>query len=248
VLRSMNGGIIVLDHKREVQSWNRWSENVWGLRTEEVLGTSFESLDIGLPVHLLRDSMATVQSGREAQVEQVMEGIDRRGRRILCRIIVSGLLNERHEGHGLVLLFQDITEESRRDEYGRYLGRIMGHALNEIYFLDPVTLRFTLANDGAQKKLGYDESQLTLMAFPDVLPGIPPRDIKALIAPLINRAVPEIVFETVIRGADEREYPAEICMQYFADEHPPILVAIVHETSDRRQLQPADAAAVGSGG
>jgi two-component system CheB/CheR fusion protein len=238
VLRSMNGGIIVLDRKRSIQSWNRWSENIWGLRTEEVLGTSFDALDIGLPVHLLRDTMAAVQAGREMQAEQVLEGIDRRGRRILCNIIVSGLLDEAQEGHGVVLLFQDVTEEHRRDEYGRYLGRIMGRALNEIYFLDPVTLHFMFANEGAQEKLGYDRAQLALMTLNDVLPGVPPKDIRTLLAPLISGATPEIVFETVIRGAGDREYPAEICMQYFADEHPPILVAIVHETSDRQQLQP----------
>ena len=137
-----------------------------------------------------------------------------------------------------MLLFQDITGESRRAEFSRHLGRIMGRALNEIYFLDPVTLHFTLTNDGAQKKLGYTAQQLELMAFPDVLSGISTEDVSAMLAPLLNGSKAEIVFETVIRTANGRDYPAEICMQYFADEHPPILVAIVHETSDRQQLQP----------
>ncbi|HUD95321.1 CheR family methyltransferase [Sphingobium sp.] len=236
VLRSMNGGIIVLDSKHAIQSWNRWSENAWGLRSEEVLGTSFESLDIGLPVHLLREAMATVQAGSEKQVEKIIEGIDRRGRRLLCNVIVSGLLDEENDRHGLVLLFQDVTEEHRRDDYGRYLGRIMGRALNEIYFLDPVTLHFTLTNEGAQKKLGYSEQQLSLMSLLDVMPDVSGAEIKGLLAPLMSRAKPEIVFETVIGAADNRRYPAEICMQYFADEHPPLLVAIVHDTSDRQQL------------
>lgn len=237
VLRSMDGGIIVLDQKHAIQSWNRWSENAWGLRAEEVSGTSFETLDIGLPIHLLRESMATVQTGREEQLEQTIEGIDRRGRRILCRITISSLLDESGGGHGLVLLFQDVTEEYRRDEYGKYLGRIMGRALNEIYFLDPATLHFTLANEGAQKKLGYSEPELTLMTLFDVLPGVDGAQLKSLVAPLIKGNKPEIVFETVVHAAEENTYPAEICMQYFADEHPPILVAIVHDTSDRQQLQ-----------
>jgi two-component system CheB/CheR fusion protein len=236
VLRSMNGGIIVVDHKHAIQSWNRWSENAWGLRAEEVAGTSFEALDIGLPIHLLRDAMAMVQTGREEQVEKIVEGIDRRGRRILCNIVISGLLDEQNEGHGLVLLFQDITEEHRRDEYGRYLGRIMARALNEIYFLDPVTLTFTLTNEGTRMKLGYSDQQLSAMTFPDILAGNLAGNVKALLAPLMSAVKPEIVFETQIRAAEGREYPAEICMQYFAGEHPPILVAIVHDISDRQRL------------
>jgi len=238
VLRSMNGGIIVLDQKFEIQSWNRWSENTWGLRAEEVMGTSFNALDIGVPVHLLHDSLLAVQSGREEHVESVVEGIDRRGRRILCDVIVTSLLDEQGRNRGVVLLFQNVTGKNRRDEFSRYLGRIMGRALNEIYFLDPVTLHFTLANEGAQRKLGYSEQQLELMAFPDVLPGVSTDEVRAMLAPLMSRAKPEIVFETTIRSADGREYPAEVCMQYFADEHPPILLAIVHDTSDRQQLSP----------
>jgi two-component system CheB/CheR fusion protein len=237
VLRTMNGGIIVLDQRHLIQSWNRWSENSWGLRTEQVVGTSFDKLDIGLPVHLLRDAMAAVQMNREEQVEQVLAGMDRRGRRIMCRIIVSGLRDEDGAGEGLVLVFQDITEERRRDEYGRYLGRIMGKALNEIYFLDPATLHFMLANEGAQKKLGHNEQQLTLMTLLDVMPSVDAAELRKLVAPLLNGSKAEIVFETTIQPAGGDAYPAEICMQYFAGEHPPILVAIVHDTSDRQQLQ-----------
>lgn len=238
VLRSMNGGIIVIDRKHHVQSWNRWSENMWGLRSEEVVGTSFEALDIGVPLQHLLDAMSRVQSGTEEQVDRELEGVDRRGRRILCRVRVCALLDEEERNHGLVLLFQDITDERRREEYVRHLGRIMGRALNEIYFLDPVSLRFTLVNEGAEQKLGYPSQQLQQMALSDVLVA-EMADIRDLLVPLLNGTKADIVFETRIRSADGQEYPAQICMQYFVDEHPPILVAIVQETSDRKQLSVA---------
>ncbi len=240
VLRSMNGGIVVLDGKLDIQSWNRWSENAWGLRADEVVGTGFEALDIGLPVHLLRESIEAVRSGREAQAGQTLEAVDRRGRRILCEITVSALMDEGQRNRGLVLLFQDVTGENRRDEFSRYLGRIMGRALNEIYFLDPATLRFTLTNEGAQKKLGYTAQQLELLALPDVLSGVSTNDVRAMLAPVLDRTKSEIVFETVIQTADRQEYPAEVCMQLFAEEHPPILVALVHDTSERQRLERTD--------
>jgi two-component system CheB/CheR fusion protein len=163
-----------------------------------------------------------------------LEGVDRRGRRILCRVTVSGLLDEHHGGHGLVLMFQDITEERLHEEYTRYLGRIMGQALNEIYFLDPQTLRFTLTNEGAGRSLAIPRRQLAQMALPDVLLGVTPEELgKAAGAGAERGSQKEIVFETSIRAADGREYPAEICMQHFSGEVPPILVALVHDTSDR---------------
>lgn len=113
VLRSMNGGIIVLNQAREIRSWNRWMEKTWGLRNEEVVGVNIDKLEIGLPVDVLFDGIAEVESGRVDQVEKVLEGVDRRGRRIVCRVVISGLLSESSDHLGCVLLFQDITEDHR---------------------------------------------------------------------------------------------------------------------------------------
>lgn len=236
VLRSMNVGVVVVDDKRVIQSWNRWSENAWGLRTEEVMGTSFDALDIGFPVHLLRENVLAVQRGREEGAERELEGVDRRGRPILCRVRVAPLSSEERGTAGVVLVFEDITEERRREEYTRYLGRIMGRALNEIYFLDPQTLRFTLANHGAEVKLECNSHQLTQMTLADVMPKATTASLKRMFEPLLKGEKPEVVFETTIRSAEGREYPAEICMQHFGDEAPPVLVAIVHDTSEREQL------------
>ena len=51
-----------------------------------MIGTNFDALDIGLPLHQLREAMAAVQNGCEEQDDQVLEGLDRRGRRILCSV------------------------------------------------------------------------------------------------------------------------------------------------------------------
>jgi two-component system CheB/CheR fusion protein len=236
ILRAMNGGIIVIDEKHTIRSWNRWSETTWGLRAEEVLGTRFDALDIGVPIRDLYDALSAVEDGREEQVERELVGVDRRGRRILCRVRMSALSDEGGAGQGVVLVFQDITEERTAEDYARHLGRILGRALNEIYFIDPKTLRFTLTNEGAQRKLGYTARQLTQMMLPDVLADVSGGDLHALFAPLISGGQDEIVFETTIQAAEGRHYPAEICVQYFGDEAPPILVAIVHDTSERQSL------------
>jgi two-component system CheB/CheR fusion protein len=60
--------------------------------------------------------------------------------------------------------------------------------------------------------------------------------MRALVAPLLAGERQEVVFETVLRAASGREYPAEICLQYLADEAPPILLAMVHDISERQRL------------
>lgn len=231
-LRAMNGGIIVLDQQSMIRSWNRWSETTWGRRAEEVIGTRFEQLDIGLPIHRLREGISAVHTGRAENVDIVLEGVDRRGRAILCRVRMSQHVDDDGHQQGLVLVFQDMTEERASETSSHYLGRIMNRALSEIHFIDPQSLRLVLTNDGARKRLGYSPAQLTKMKLTDIAPDLPPDAAMALFAPLLKGAVPEIRFETTIKGRDG-SYAAELCVQYLGDEEPPILVAVVSDAGKR---------------
>ena len=121
---------------------------------------------------------AETMANQPRVAEQVLEGVDRRGRPILCRVRVAPLSPDHHDPSGLVIAFEDLSEERRREEYTRYLGRIMGRALNEIYFLDPETLRFTLSNHGAEVKLECSGSQLAQMTLADVMPSTSLDDLK----------------------------------------------------------------------
>jgi two-component system CheB/CheR fusion protein len=105
----MRGGIIVIDNDRRILGWNRWSETTWGLQAQDVLGTRLEALETGIPVHDLSDGVAAVQTGRSDHVDQALNGVDRRGRPIHCRVRISGLLDEKGERIGIVLVFLDIT-------------------------------------------------------------------------------------------------------------------------------------------
>jgi len=238
VLRTMNGGIIVLDHKHTIQSWNRWCENTWGLRAEEVIGTNFDALDIGAPIHKLRETLAEVQTGRHEHAEHQLEGIDRRGRRILCRVQVSGLLDEGGGSHGLVLVFQDITEERAREDYVHFLGRIMSRAATEVYILDPGSLRITFSSRAAQARRGFSAQQMNQMSLADLLTDISADDLRGLIAPLAGAAEPEITLHTALRQADGSTEPVELCVQHFSDETPPVVIAFAH--APRRSATPPD--------
>jgi two-component system CheB/CheR fusion protein len=236
VLRSMDAGIVVVDANRHVLSWNRWNEGVWGLRAEEVQGQSIFGLDIGLPLERLRDSLERVLTGAIDHSETVLAAVDRRGRSLSCRVRISPLVYETQAAQGVVLIVEDVTEARQDQDYARYLGRIVGQSLNEVYFLDPETLRFTLINRGAEQKLGHSIAQLRRVALPDLLVGVSPQAFKAMLAPLLEGKRAELVLEAVLRAPEGRERPIELCLQLFAEEDPPILIAMVHDISERKKL------------
>lgn len=240
ILRSMDAGIIVLDQDMRVRSWNRWSENMWGLRSEEVTGEPFLDLDIGLPVQKLRDDLKAILDREAPQQPTVVDAMDRRGRSVTCRVRLSPLLYEAKEARGVVLIIEDITEQTRAETFAGYLGRIIGRSLNEVYFLDPASFHFLLVNRGAEMKLGHSVDQLRQMAVHDLMPDVTAERFMTLVKPLLSGAKDEVVFETMLDGRDRGGYPVEIRLQYFPDEAPPILVAIVHDTLERQRLGSGD--------
>ena len=106
ILRGVDAGIVVVDAELKVRSWNRWSENAWGLREEEVLGHPFSALDIGLPVQRLEPPLREALA-HSKPVEALTEALDRRGRSMQCRVRISPLTYDDQGAHGAVLLVED---------------------------------------------------------------------------------------------------------------------------------------------
>ncbi len=113
ILRSTNSGVIVLDQDQVVRSWNRWNENIWGLREEEAVGRKFGELDIGLPMQQIAPAVQSVIAGGEA-VDFQVEAVERRGRPIHCRVRVSPLLYEDRASHGAVLFVEEVAAPERK--------------------------------------------------------------------------------------------------------------------------------------
>src|SRR5919198_5163724 len=52
-------GVVVVDRELRVRVWNPQAEELWGLRSDEVLGKQFTNLDIGLPVGDLKSMLVS---------------------------------------------------------------------------------------------------------------------------------------------------------------------------------------------
>jgi two-component system CheB/CheR fusion protein len=109
-LRAITGnielGAVVLDGER-VQVWNERAADLWGLRSDEVIGQSFFDLDIGLPARDLRAMIRAVGRGKPAHDEATVEAISRRGRRIQVRVIAYTLSDGQHST-GVVLVMEEL--------------------------------------------------------------------------------------------------------------------------------------------
>jgi two-component system, chemotaxis family, CheB/CheR fusion protein len=104
ILGSLQSAVIVLDREMQVLAWNRQAEDLWGLRSTEVIGRHFLSLDIGLPVDALTGSVRACLNGNGGQQQLERRAINRRGRRVNVSVTVSGLTCDRTGGGVLIMM------------------------------------------------------------------------------------------------------------------------------------------------
>jgi two-component system CheB/CheR fusion protein len=73
-----------------------------------VAGRSLLNLDIGLPVGQLRDAVRPCLAGDHDHQELVLDAINRRGKKIKCRITCSPLVSASKKREGVILLMEEI--------------------------------------------------------------------------------------------------------------------------------------------
>jgi two-component system, chemotaxis family, CheB/CheR fusion protein len=106
ILRSLQTGIVVIDGSFNISIWNYMLEDLWGLRTDEVLGKSIFSLDIGLPLEQLRSPIRDSLSGKKQFQEMILDATNRRGKQIKCYLAITPLLGM--DIQGAVLMMADV--------------------------------------------------------------------------------------------------------------------------------------------
>ena len=115
VLTSLRSGVTVLDRELRILAWNRNTEELWGVRGDEVSGQHILNLDIGLPVQKLRTALKACLSGESPQEQMVLDAVNRRGKKILCQITCSPLLGDEGSITGAILVMEE-ANDSRPSE------------------------------------------------------------------------------------------------------------------------------------
>jgi two-component system, chemotaxis family, CheB/CheR fusion protein len=109
ILTSLRSAVAVVDRDLHVRKWSRRAEDMWGLRSEEVLQKNFLNLDIGLPVDRLRAPIRACLA-READVLDLTIGAtNRRGRAIEVRVTCTPLAAAAADpARGVILLMEEL--------------------------------------------------------------------------------------------------------------------------------------------
>jgi two-component system CheB/CheR fusion protein len=93
VFRSLKGGVVVVDRDMRILVWSAMSEDLWGLRADEVRNTQLMNLDIGLPVGELVPIVRGAIAGSRHDGSITVPATNRRGRQVLCKVTATPLVD-----------------------------------------------------------------------------------------------------------------------------------------------------------
>lgn len=110
IMASLKRGVVVIDRELIIQVWNEQAVDMWGIRADEAIDTHLLNLDIGLPLDELRQPIRDcLGSDRDHFSEFTLDAINRRGRRIQCRVSCTPLIGGTEgEVTGVILMMEEI--------------------------------------------------------------------------------------------------------------------------------------------
>ena len=108
ILASVRVGVVVVDADFKVTLWNDRAEDLWGLRSNEVVGKSLFDLDIGLPMKETQRRIRSFLAEKDGAGDVVMTATNRRGKTIKCHMTCTLRLDPERKRQGVVLLMEEV--------------------------------------------------------------------------------------------------------------------------------------------
>jgi len=237
ILDNAIDGIITIDERGIIQSFNPAAEKIFGYTPSETFSQNIKML-MPEPYRSEHDGYLTryIRTGQAniINIQREVIGLRKDGSTFPMDLGVSGV---RVGGKQLFIgTARDLTEQKQGEALSTRLGRILDESVNEIFVFDATTLKFTQVNAGARKNLGYSLAELSQMAAYDIKP-YSKEEFEAILEPLRRKEKSLLIFQTEHIRKDKTKYPVETRLQLMSHENPPIFVAIIQDITERKQAE-----------
>ncbi|WP_127846761.1 PAS domain S-box protein [Psychroflexus aestuariivivens] len=138
---------------------------------------------------------------------------------------------------GLSVYFQDITERIKTQQERNSFQVTLENSLNEIYTFDKETFRFSYANKGALKNLGYTETEIKKITPLEIKPDFNLNSFEQLVSPLKKNEKEKIIFFTNHQRKDKSIYPVEVHLQLVSEGNNENFLAIVLDITEHKKAE-----------
>lgn len=244
LLESPIDALMIVDQHGLIQMVNSRMEQMFGYSRDELFGQTMEILLPHRFRHQHRQHLSRFMASpktRPMGTGLELWGMSKDGREFPVEISLNPLQTTgQTTGSPLVsAAIRDVSERKSAEVQVARLARILEASASEIYLFDAKTLRFTFANQGALKNVGYESDELYDLTPLDLAIASDVASFEARVTPLRNHQETTLQFSAHCRRKDGSLYPVDIHLQLFEQEQPPLFAAVVFDTTEREATQKA---------
>lgn len=245
LLEAVSDAVISTDNDFRIASWNRAAEDMYGWRSDEVIGKAFGEI---VPVEYPDTDRASVLAEfvRDGSWHGEVIQQNRSGKKLYVLASVTAIRDKDRNTVGTIAVNRDISERKLSEEALRAseeMHRVLFQASDDaIMTLAPPDWRFTSANPATLKVFGAkDEAEFFCRSFTDCSPERQPdnRLSAESAGEVIETAMREgsHLFEWTHRRIDGREFPANVLFTRMELGGEAMLQATVRDISTLRALE-----------
>jgi two-component system CheB/CheR fusion protein len=88
----------------QVVVWNQAAEELWGLRSDETIGSVLTSLDMGLPLNDVKPMIGHALVDPDSVGETVVDAVNRRGKQARIRVTCTPFRSSDSVGGAMLLM------------------------------------------------------------------------------------------------------------------------------------------------
>ena len=233
-VRSASDGIITVDLKGRITSWNPGAEGMYGYSEKEMPG---EDLLRVFP-QAEREKGELLMPMKSGKAVSAFETVRRRkdGSRVNISLTLSPIKNAEGRLVGISGIQRDITERKRAEEALKLTQFSVERTADPVFWIDADS-RFLNVNDTACRHLGYSREELLSMTVSDINPAFPPERWAEYWKEVKRKG--SLTFESSQRRKDGSEVPVEVATNYMEFNGKEYDFAFVRDITERKRAEDA---------
>lgn len=228
-------GICITDKDRRFVLVNDAYCHTYGYDRDELIGQPFttivpeENHDFANRLH---DEF--IAGKPEIPVEWTVK---RKDGSLITVVTTAALLTDEDGSRYKITTVTDVTELRAAQRLVSRFGRIMERSYDEIYVFSAEDYRFLQVNETVIQNSGYSRQELLTMTPMELNPDLTAELMERSVGPLRDGEKDIRIFEAMQQRKDGTRYPVDVRLQLMGEEKPPVFVAIVQDSSERKKLE-----------
>ncbi len=173
------------------------------------------------------------RTGRYGPYEK--EYLHKDGHRVPVRLV--GQIIERNGDKYTWSGVEDISAEKESEKELTEFRSALDASEDNIFLIDPVTMRFINFNRSATSALGYERSELLAMGPEDIQSNVSKEDLQDTFSLLINGEQDFVDLDTLHARKDGSKFPVEVRLSALQLEDQVTIIAVARDVTERKHVE-----------